>query len=524
MAERELAVSMEPRFLPGLAATTGWKVRGLAAVLGLIAGLGFAPLNLVPVFMIGLMGLIWLTVEAPTRRAAFVAGWWWGFGHFAANSYWIAESFLIDAARFGWMIPFVIGGLAAYLALFPALAALALRSAPRPLSFAGIALFAAAWTVAEWLRGHLLTGYPWDLAAYIWSGSDAMMQSTALWGSWGLSLVTVFALGLPALLLRMDRRVARNAVIAMVVVLGGLYAGGAWRLSDTVADSDTIVRIVQPNIAQSMKISADDRPRQVETLMRLTLQTPGFDKVKAVVWPESAANYLLEREPSLVSVLGQAAPPGGVLITGAPRGEPTSGALDRVWNSLAAISHQGQVLGTADKFHLVPLGEYVPYREIFPFINKLTPGSMNFSPGPGPRTLHLPGLPPVSPLICYEAIFPGAVTDPNDRPGVLINITNDGWFGTSTGPFQHFVSARFRAVEEGIPLLRAANTGISAVVDAYGRVETRSNMVVEAVIDARVPSALPPTPFARFGTLAVLPLLALALVPMLFGRGKSSIS
>ncbi|MES1152308.1 MAG: apolipoprotein N-acyltransferase, partial [Dongia sp.] len=147
MAERELAVSMEPRFLPGLAATTGWKVRGLAAVLGLIAGLGFAPLNLVPVFMIGLMGLIWLTVEAPTRRAAFVAGWWWGFGHFAANSYWIAESFLIDAARFGWMIPFVIGGLAAYLALFPALAALALRSAPRPLSFAGIALFAAAWTV-----------------------------------------------------------------------------------------------------------------------------------------------------------------------------------------------------------------------------------------------------------------------------------------------------------------------------------------------------------------------------------------
>jgi apolipoprotein N-acyltransferase len=198
--------------------------------------------------------------------------------------------------------------------------------------------------------------------------------------------------------------------------------------------------------------------------------------------------------------------------------------LREIWNSLAAINHQGQILGTADKFHLVPLGEYVPFREIFPFINKLTPGSMNFSPGPGPKTLHLPALPPVSPLICYEAIFPGAVTDPNDRPGVLINITNDGWFGTSTGPFQHFVSARFRAVEEGIPLLRAANTGISAVVDSYGRVETRSNMVVEAVIDAPVPAALPPTPFARFGIWTVLPLLLLALVPMLFGRGKPSIS
>jgi apolipoprotein N-acyltransferase len=339
-----------------------------------------------------------------------------------------------------------------------------------------------------------------------------------------LSLVTVFALGLPALLLRLDRRIARNAVIALVLVLGALYGGGAWRLAGTVADTDTIVRIVQPNIAQSLKISADDRPRQIETLMRLTLQTPGFEKVKAVIWPESAANYLLEREPDLVSVLAQAAPRDGVLITGAPRGEPASGPLREIWNSLAAINHQGQILGTADKFHLVPLGEYVPFREIFPFINKLTPGSMNFSPGPGPKTLHLPALPPVSPLICYEAIFPGAVTDPNDRPGVLINITNDGWFGTSTGPFQHFVSARFRAVEEGIPLLRAANTGISAVVDSYGRVETRSNMVVEAVIDAPVPAALPPTPFARFGIWTVLPLLLLALVPMLFGRGKPSIS
>jgi apolipoprotein N-acyltransferase len=524
MAERDLAVPMRPHPLPRFVATAGWKARGFAAVLGLIAGLGFAPLNLVPAFMAGLVGLIWLTAEAPTRRAAFWIGWWWGFGHFAANSYWIAESFLIDAARFGWMIPFVIGGLSAYLALFPALAVLVLRLAPRPLSFAGIALFAAAWAVAEWLRGHILTGYPWDLAAYIWSGSDAMMQSAALWGSWGLSLATVFVLGLPALLLRRDRRVARNALIALVVAFGVLYGGGAWRLANTVGDTDTMVRIVQPNIAQTLKLSDDGRPQQIDTLMRLTLQTPGFDKVKAVIWPESAADYLLEREPGLVSILAQAAPQGGVLITGAPRGEPASGTLDQIWNSLAVIDHQGRILGTFDKFHLVPLGEYVPLRQIFPFINKLTPGSMNFSAGPGPRTLHLPALPPVSPLICYEAIFPGAVVDPNDRPGLLINITNDGWFGTSTGPFQHFVTARFRAVEEGIPLLRSANTGISGVVDAYGRVETRSSMVVEAVIDAAIPAALPPTPFARFGIWAVVPLLLLALVPMLFERRKPDAS
>src|SRR5689334_19107860 len=233
---REMTGQPPSRPARSLGAVSGWRAYGLAAVLGAVAGLGFAPINLVPAFALGLSGLVWLAAEAPTRRGGFAIGWWWGFGHFAANSYWIAESFLVDAARFGWMIPFVIGGLSAYLALFPALATLALRSTPRPLSFAGIALFAAAWTIAEWLRGHLLTGYPWDLAAYIWSGSDAMMQSAALWGSWGLSLVTVFALGLPALLLRMDRKVARNAVVTLALVIGVLYGGGAWRLAQSVPD------------------------------------------------------------------------------------------------------------------------------------------------------------------------------------------------------------------------------------------------------------------------------------------------
>ena len=526
---RETAGQPQSRPARGLGAVSGWRAYGLAAVLGAIAGLGFAPINLVPAFALGISGLVWLVAGLPGRRRAFAIGWWWGLGHFAVNSYWIAESFLVDAARFGWMIPPVLGGLAAYLALYPALATLAFRLAPRPLSVSGLAAFAAFWTIAEWLRGHVLTGYPWDLAAYIWSGSDVMMQSAALWGSWGLSLVTVFALSLPALFATMNPRTARSAAIGMALVLGALYLGGAWRLSNAIptpVESDptaTRVRIVQPNIAQSLKLSSDTRPQQIQTLMRLTLETPGFDKVKAVIWPESAANYLLNREPVLRSVLARAVPPGGVLITGAPRAEPDSGPISQLWNSLAVLDGRGQILGTADKFHLVPLGEYVPMREIFPFINKLTPGTMNFSPGPGPRTLHVTGLPPFSPLICYEVIFPGAVVDPTDRPALIVNVTNDGWFGTSTGPSQHFASARFRSVEEGIPMLRAANTGISGVVDAYGRVETRSNLVVEAVIDAAVPPALPPTPFARFHLLAVLPLIVLALIPILFGVRKSSI-
>jgi apolipoprotein N-acyltransferase len=505
------------RWAEGIVTLAGWRLRGLSAGLGAIAGLGFAPLNWLPAFALGISGLFLLASHARTRRSAFFIGWWWGFGHFAVDSYWIAESFLVDAARFGWMIPFVIGGLAAYLALYPGLAAWALRRAPRPFSFAGLALFAAAWTVAEWLRGWILTGYPWDLAAYIWSGSDPMMQSAALWGAWGLSFVTVLALAMPALLLSGARRRALSAVAGMLVVIGGLYAGGLWRLAHAQAPQPgPTIRIVQPNIAQSLKMDVDDRPNQVATLLRLTLETPGFEKVKAVIWPESAVDYLLEREPELRSILTRAVPKDGVLITGVLRGDPATGPLREIWNSLAVLDSSGRIIGTADKFHLVPLGEYVPLRGIFPFINKLTPGSMNFSAGPGPRTLHLPGLPPISPLICYEVIFPGAVVDPKDRPGLLVNITNDGWFGTSTGPSQHFATARFRAVEEGLPLLRAANTGISAVVDAYGRVEQRSEMVVEAVIDSPVPGALPATPFARLGLLTVIPLILAAMVPMLF--------
>jgi apolipoprotein N-acyltransferase len=527
---REMAGQPQQRPVRSLGAISGWRAYGLAVVLGAIAGLAFAPLNFVPAFALGISGLVWLAAEAPSRRKGFAVGWWWGLGHFAVNSYWIAESFLVDAERFGWMIPPVLGGLAAYLALYPALATLAFRYLPQRLTISGIAAFAAFWTIAEWLRGHVLTGYPWDLAAYIWSGSDAMMQSAALWGSWGLGLVTVFALALPALFVRMNLRAARQAAVGMALVLGALYLGGFWRLSNAVPaplETDpgaTRVRLVQPNIAQSLKLDSDTRPQQIQTLMRLTLETPGFDQVKAVVWPESAANYLLERDPNLRGLLARAVPPGGILLTGAPRGEPVDGPLKEIWNSFAVLDDRGQVLGTTDKFHLVPLGEYVPMREIFTFINKLTPGSMNFTPGPGPRTLRVPVLPPISPLICYEVIFPGAVTDPDDRPSLLVNVTNDGWFGTSTGPSQHFATARFRSVEEGIPMLRAANTGISGVIDAYGRVETRSNLVVEAVIDAMVPPALPATPFARFGLLAVLPLIVLALIPILFRARKSSFS
>jgi apolipoprotein N-acyltransferase len=411
----------------------------------------------------------------------------------------------------------VLGGLAAFLALYLGFTALALKvtEGKGPVR---ILAFAATWCLAEWLRGHVLTGYPWDLAAYVWSFDEAMMQSVAWWGSWGLSFVTILALAMPALLLDTDRKLAVRSNAAALILLLALWGAGTLRLQndDHTASTGVVLRIVQPDIAQDLKMQTDTRPQQIETLMRLTASLPGLDRVNAVIWPEAAVNYLLDREPGLRSMLGAALPPNGVLITGAPRGVPATGALDEVWNSLAAINSSGAILATADKFHLVPLGEYVPLREIFPFINKLTPGSMNFSPGPGPQTLKLPGLPPFGPLICYEVIFPGAVVNADDRPNWLLNVTNDGWFGTSVGPYQHFVTARFRAIEEGIPLARAANTGVSAMVDSYGHVIQQTALGTEAVFDADLPPALAPTLFARFGSAVPGAMFAMAAAVVLW--------
>jgi apolipoprotein N-acyltransferase len=290
------------------------------------------------------------------------------------------------------------------------------------------------------------------------------------------------------------------------------------------------LRLVQGAISQQEKLSGANRAQHVDKHWNLTVETPGFQKLTAAIWPETAVNYLLERDPGLRSYLGTAAPPGGLLITGAPRAEPDNGPLKEIWNSLEVLDGTGKVLGTADKFHLVPLGEYVPLREIFPFINKLTPGSLNFSRGPGPRTLHVPGLPPFGSLICYEVIFPGAVTDPADQPDWLLNLTNDGWFGTSTGPYQHFASARFRAVEEGLPLIRAANTGISGSVDPYGRVQATLPLGAVGTLDVALPEKLQNgTPFTRYGVvMSVLfsTILSLAGIILTYWKGgkNSSIS
>lgn len=502
-----------------IAGLAGWRRRGFAALLGAISALAFAPVHLAPIFAVSLIGLYWLVQAAPTRRQGFNVAWFWAFGHFAAGNFWIANSFLLDIYRFGWMMPPVIAGLASYLALYPALAAAAVWRRD-DLGPGRIIAFAAFWVITEWLRSHVLTGYAWNLAAYVWDATPAMMQSASVWGSWGLGLVTVGIFTLPASLAANESRRARRTCAGAVAVLALLWAAGAWRLSGDMGEhvAGIKLRIVQANVSQVEKLQGGFWTQHFEKHLQLTRSTPGLDQVTHIIWPESAIPFLLDRQPDLRQIIAGIIPPKGALLAGTIRGVPNVGDLTQIWNSLVVLDDQGRITATADKAHLVPLGEYVPFRSLFPFISKLTPGAMDFSAAPGPATIAVPGAPDVGPSICYEVIFPGAVIDETHRPDWLVNVTNDGWFGNSPGPYQHFASARFRAVEEGIPLVRAANTGISGVIDAYGRIEKQSELGTVAVIDADLPRALAPTLFAQYGLWTPGILVLVALIPMVRRR------
>lgn len=507
------------RLADDLRGLAGWRRRVLALLLGLLASLALPPLYAVPLLLPAFTGFVWLVEGCRRPQAAFAVGWWFGFAHFMVGNYWIANALLTDAARFGWLIPPVIGGLAAVLAVFPGLAAAAAQRGRSGLE--RVLVLAIAWTALEWMRGWVFSGYPWNLIGYSWSFSDAMNQFAAVAGIWGLGFITVAAAAMPAALAeagppprsRLGAALPGTLVALALLMLAGIWAAGEVRLAN--ARSETVpgvrLRIVQAAIPQDAKAEEDLREAHILRHLQLTLGTPGFDGVTHVIWPETAVGFLLERAPPLRRELARAAPPGGVLITGAPRAAPETGPIEQLWNSMIAIDPTGAIVGTFDKFHLVPLGEYVPLRRFLPFLSKITPGGMDFSAGPGPRTLRLPGLPPVSPLICYEIIFPGRVADRADRPQWLLNLTNDGWFGTSTGPYQHFVSARLRAVEEGIPLVRAANTGISGVVDAYGRVVAELGLGASGVLDVDLPRPVPQATFyGRFGDWTLAALLGFA--------------
>lgn len=491
----------------------GWQRAGLALLLGVVAVGALPPLFVWPLLIPALTGLYWLSEGATRPRTAFWSGWLFGLGYFSAGLYWVANAFFVKAEDFGWMAPFAVLGLSALLAVFIAGACWLTRLAGRQ-GVGGVIVFAALWTAVEWLRSWVLTGFPWNLVGSVWLFSEAMIQVTAAIGTYGLGLVTVTVAAMPAALGNpaFSSRRAVWAVIAGFAVLVAAFAGGAARLAITGPTAEVPgvrLRLVQPSIPQELKWQPDLADAHLAAHIRLGA-TATTAPPTHIFWGETAAPLYLGDDPERLRILGEFTPPGGVTVLGTLRRTPPDQPF-AVWNSLIAVDPTGAVVAMYDKSHLVPFGEYVPFRDILN-IDKFTPGTVDFSAGPGLALIDLPGLPPVTPLICYEVIFPGRVTPTGARPDWLLNLTNDGWYGISAGPYQHLGAARLRAVEEGLPLVRIANTGISAIIDPHGRLVASLGLMEEGVVDGPLPTALSrPTPYARFGNLIVLGLVALSL-------------
>lgn len=502
----------------------GWKRALIALAAGALSALAMAPFNAWPVLFVTFPVAVWLIdgAAAGKRRgvpAAAMAGFWFGLGYFVPGLYWIGNAFLVDAPTFAWLMPFAVLGLPAYLALFPALGfALArliwTRDASRVLALA------IGLTVSEWLRGHVLSGFPWNAFGYALSEPLALAQTASLIGLWGMTFLSVAIFASPAVLIDGSSR-GRKPWIAPVAALALLVAMGVYgtvRLSlQPTALTKVRLRIMQPNLQQDVKFNYAAKAEVMQKYLALSdrasgPQSTGVRDAQILIWPESAFPFFLAREADAMAQIAELLPKGTVLMTGSVRAPdgPPGARVSRAYNSIYLIDHDGGVLSVYDKLHLVPFGEYLPFQawmEKLGFV-QLTKVHGGFIPGTVRRTMEVPNAPSALPLICYEAIFPGNLAASGDRPGWIINLTNDGWFGNSTGPYQHLQQARLRAVEEGLPVVRAANTGISAVIDPSGRIVTRLELGIEGVLDASLPAALPPTLYARLRDIPIAVLMA----------------
>lgn len=459
---------------------TGWKRYLLAALLGVCSALALPPLYFLPLLIPSFSGLLLLVCNATRGRQAFFDGWWWGLGYFTAGLYWICISLYVEPDKFAWLTPFALFGLPSILGIYTGIVTFIVRQVQQKLpAFLLPVAFAIIFVAVEYARTLLFSGFPWNLIGYVWAVSDVTLQIAHTVGIYGLSFITVFAASAPALFVICQRPLLCN--LLALLLLAFMYAYGWQRLEHHPTQYSNIkVRVVQPAIPESMKLRDGAVYEILHRQIALT-HSPDLDSVKVVVWPEVAVPVYIDPQSSLTDMLGAILPEHALLITGGLRRDGSD-----VWNSLFAVSHNGKLMTQYDKHHLVPFGEFIPFRHILPLDN-IAGGHGDFARGPGPSTLSADDIPPFSPLICYEAIFPEEATDGTGKAKWLLNVTNDAWFGASSGPYQHLEMARLRAVETGLPLVRAANTGISALVDPYGRIIRRLPLGEVGIIDFYLP-------------------------------------
>ena len=512
-----------------------WYAPLTALLAGLAAGLAHPPFGMI----LGLLGYSVLllrleTLAAPRPlRAAFGLGWLAGLGYFGISTWWIAEPFLVDVAVHGWMAPFAVVLMGGGLALFWGAAALAYR-ALRPRGAWKILVFAGVFAAFEWLRGHILTGFPWNLPGEAWRAGSAPSQAAALVGSYGLTWITLAIAAAPAvLILPIGRMTQAGAMVLAGVALTGLYAGGAGRLAAAArpiyAADAPLLRVVQANIDQKEKWKPENLDEVFTAYVDLTMG-PAARTPDIVIWPEGALPAVIDDLIAPGSPYGarlrDALRPGQTLLMGANRAEPDGPGRYKYFNTLIAFRREAQALrvtGVYDKHRLVPFGEFIPLGDLAGRlgIRSLVHMPDDFTAGAPPAPIAPLGVPPVQVLICYEALFPGLGAGPV-RPAWILNVSNDAWFGKTSGPLQHLNIASYRAIEQGLPIVRATPTGVSAIIDAHGRILPRKQLGLGdyGVIDARLPSAARPTPYSRWGDAPFAALLLLSAGAWLAGRRR----
>jgi apolipoprotein N-acyltransferase len=544
-----------PRVIARL--STG-KLALVAFLAGAFSVLSMAPFFLWPIMFVTFPALIWVldavclregeaeeplvTFRKRLLNAAFI-GWAFGFGFFLASIYWVGYAFYVDAQRHAILMPFAVAGLSGLLAFFYA-AASVVAAALWQRGYARLLAFAFAFFCTEAARGYLLTGFPWNLFGEALAANTPHMQLAAYIGVYGLTLAALLIFPAPAALIAApDARYGRpwTPLLVSVAFLVGSYAFGLQRLPETAGEVGGVrVRIVQPNVRQQERWKPENKASIFRNLLSLTRNGVNGEDVSAfthVIWPESALPFFLGFNNEIASdqvreVFAGLIPPHATFIIGAERREglftvEERYTFNRVYNSLFVLGEGAKIRSVYDKTHLVPFGEYVPFGGVLTAMGMRAFSHLLNGFDAGERqgaSISTPQAPDFLPLICYEIIFPGRVADLRERPGWFVNVTNDAWFGESTGPYQHLHQARIRAVEEGLPVMRSANTGISAVIDPFGRVVAQLGLGETGVIDHGLPKALPATFYERTRLFAFIFLLLCPLESylILIAVGKST--